>query len=252
MAVNTDPIYSKAGVIGPSVNLTTQANDYTGVSQYNRVVFTADATNGGYVQRLRFKARGTNIATVARIYIGNGSVNTNFATAPAAPTGTGSSTGGSMIAGSNYFGVIVAIGPDGAQSVVGTYSAAATVTGGAGNAGSISWAYTPVLGATSHRLYVTDKGGPTGTAAFYFDAGTTSPYVQTTMPETGTAGDPTTGNQFLFAEVSLPATTATATAATADIDVPLNIALPPGYEILVGLGTTVAAGWQVSSIGGAY
>jgi len=247
--VNTDPIYSKVGYIGQSFLLTTQANDYTGVSQYNRPIFTADATNGGYIQRIRFKARGTNVATVARIYIGRGKCNTNFATAPSAPTGTPSSSGGTMLTGANYFGAIIAIGPDGSQSVIGSYSTAQNVTG---PTGSISWAFTPVAGATDHRLYVTDKGGPTNTAGFYFSIGTTSPYVQTAMPETGIADDPLTGNQFLFGEVSLPATTATATAATADIDYPMNIALPPGDEIIVGLGTTVSAGWQVSAIGGSY
>ena len=40
----------------------------------NYLVFTA-STNGGYVQRLRFRALGTNVATVARVFINNGSTN---------------------------------------------------------------------------------------------------------------------------------------------------------------------------------
>jgi hypothetical protein len=59
-------------------------------------------------------------------------------------------------------------------------------------------------------------------------------------------------NNFFYGEVSLPATTASAAAATADIDYPLNIALSPGMNVYVGLGTTVAAGWSVASIAGVY
>jgi hypothetical protein len=79
---NADPIYSRAGDVssngttGMNPTLTTAANDYTGISANNKLVFTADATNGSFVQRLRFKAIGTNTASVARIYINNGSTNT--------------------------------------------------------------------------------------------------------------------------------------------------------------------------------
>ena len=52
--------------------------------------------------------------------------------------------------------------------------------------------------------------------------------------------------------VNTSATTATNTAATIDVDYPMNLALPPGYRIVIGLGTTVAAGWQVQAIAGAY
>lgn len=55
--------------------ITAAANDYTGASANNSLVFTASA-NGSFVQRLRFKAGGTNVATVARIYLNNGAVNT--------------------------------------------------------------------------------------------------------------------------------------------------------------------------------
>jgi hypothetical protein len=118
--------------------LTTAAGDYTGVSVNNKQVFKADATNGSYVQRLRLKALGTNVASVARIYLNNGSTNT------------------------------------------------------------------------------------------------------------------TATNNSFYGEISLPATTATAAAATVDIDYPLTVALPPNFAIYVGLGTTVAAGWAVTAVGGKY
>jgi hypothetical protein len=144
MAANTAPIFSIVGQVatngstGMSQMVLNAANDYTGIDADVTLVFTADATNGSYLQRLRFKAGGTNVATVARIYLNNGS--------------------------------------------------------------------TP-----------------------------------------GTA----TNNAF-YGEVSLPATTASATVATADIDYPMNLALPVGFRVYFGLATAVAAGWCCVGIGGDY
>ena len=144
MAANTAPIFTLQGEVatngttGMSQMVLNAANDYTGIDVDVTLVFTADATNGSFVQRLRFKAGGTNTASVARIYLNNGS----------AP---------------------------------------------------------------------------------------------------GTA----TNNAFI-GEVSLPATTAIATAATVDIDYPLNIALPPAFRIYFGLGTAVAAGWCCTAFAGNY
>ena len=137
MAANTSPIFSRSGSIGQGVNITLAQNTYDGAGANDTLIYTA-GSNGNFIQRIRMKARGTNVATVARIYINNGSTN--------------------------------------------------------------------------------------GTAS----------------------------NNSFYGEISLPATTASATAATVTIDVPLNLALPPGYEVYVGLGTAVAAGWSVVGIGGAY
>lgn len=64
---------------------------------------------------------------------------------------------------------------------------------------------------------------------------------------------PTTAtNNTFYGEISLPATTAIATAATIDVDYPMNIALPPGFRIYVGLATAVAAGWVVTPVAGDY
>ena len=62
----------------------------------------------------------------------------------------------------------------------------------------------------------------------------------------------TAANNAFYGEVSLPGTTITATAATIDVDYPMNIALPPGFRIYFGLGTTVAAGWICIAVGGKY
>lgn len=144
MAGNAAPIYTKIadcsnnGTTGMNALVTTANNDYIGTNAAATLVFTADATNGGYVERLRFKAGGTNVATVARIYINNGS--------------------------------------------------------------------TPTVAA----------------------------------------------NNSFYGEISLPAITAIATAATDDIDYPMGFALPAGFRIYFQLATAVAAGWVCTAIGGKY
>jgi len=78
MAANTAPIFSIAGDIEwGATALTTQntAKDGTGTVL---TVFTADV-DGAFVQRIRFRAAGTNIATVARVFINNGSTNATAA-----------------------------------------------------------------------------------------------------------------------------------------------------------------------------
>lgn len=248
MAGNSDPIYSRRGNITRSCLLKTAANDYTGVSPYNKEVFAADATNGSFLQRLRFKALGTNVATVARIYINDGDQAEAFGAAIGAPTGTPSGSGGTVWAGT-YYALIIAVDAAGRLTPIGTISSGVVVTG---TTGSIAWSWTAPsnVNVVSYRIYV----GVTNAAEAltrYFSSATNS-YSQTTMYTNGTFDDPTVGNSKLYGEVSLPATTAIATAATSDIDYPMNIALPPNYEVYVGLGTTVASGWVVLPIGGDY
>ena len=138
MPANTSPIYTLLGDIQwGTTAITTQntAKDGTGTVL---TVFTADATNGGFVQRIRFRAAGTNIATVARVFINNGSANS------------------------------------------------------------------------------------------------------------------TAANNILWDEITLAATTLSEVAALATYELPLNFALPPGYKLNVTIGTTVAASYYVSVIGGKY
>lgn len=143
MAASIDPIYTREpevannGTTGMNQLITAAATDYTGIDADTSLVFTAGA-DGSYIDRLRFKAGGTNVATVARIYINNGSANT------------------------------------------------------------------------------------------------------------------TATNNTFYGEVSLPATTASNTSATAEIDYPMNIAIPGGFRIYVGLATAVAAGWVVTPVAGNY
>jgi hypothetical protein len=143
MAQNINPVFVLKGDMsndnGTGMNqlITAAAPDYTGIDADYSLVFTAGA-DGAYIKGIKFKAGGTNVATVARIFFNNGS--------------------------------------------------------------------TP-----------------------------------------GTA----TNNTF-FAEVSLPATTAINTAATAEIYLPMEMAIPAGFRVYVGLATAVAAGWTANVVGGHF
>jgi len=73
MAGNGTPIYSRVGSVQWSQGAMTAANttiDLTAGTSY--LIFTADAANGGYIPRIRFRSLGTNVATVARVWINNG------------------------------------------------------------------------------------------------------------------------------------------------------------------------------------
>lgn len=111
----------------------------------------------------------------------------------------------------------------------------------------------------------TAKDG-TGTVITVFTAGVEGSYVSSARcKQAGTniatvlrffinnGSDPTVAaNNIFFAEVSLPATTNSETAALQDVEYPLNVALPAGYKINITVGTTVANGWYVSVIAGDY
>jgi hypothetical protein len=144
MPGNADPIFSRVGSVstnngtGMGTVLTAAAADYTGAGADNILVWTADPTNGGFIQRLRLKALGTNVQSVLRVFINNGSANT------------------------------------------------------------------------------------------------------------------TASNNSFYGELTLLGTSGSSSAATIDLDYPMNFALDPGFRIYVGLGTAVASGWKVTPIAGKY
>jgi hypothetical protein len=53
-------------------------------------------------------------------------------------------------------------------------------------------------------------------------------------------------------QIALPATTATNTAATPTIIFPLNLRLPTGWKLYIGIATAVAAGWTFVAETGQY
>lgn len=62
----------------------------------------------------------------------------------------------------------------------------------------------------------------------------------------------TAANNCPIDQISLPATTASNTAATPTIIFPLGIRLSASERLYVGLGTAVAAGWSFVAEGGQY
>ncbi len=111
-----------------------------------------------------------------------------------------------------------------------------------------------------------DYLGTNGAVTLMYTAGTNGSYVRTIIGESaGTniatvlrvwinngSTNGTASNNSLAFQFSLPATTASASAATAHIELPLNIQLPNGYKLYGVLGTTVSAGWTFSTHGGDY
>jgi hypothetical protein len=78
MPANINPIFTAIADIqwaGP-VTAANTAKDGTGTVA---TVFTADATNGGYVSKLTARSLGTNVASVLRVFLNNGSANTTAA-----------------------------------------------------------------------------------------------------------------------------------------------------------------------------
>lgn len=74
MVTNISPIWTGTPVspFGAVVNAANTAADGTGTVT---TIFTADATNGGYCGFIKLKPLGTNVPSVARFFINNGSTN---------------------------------------------------------------------------------------------------------------------------------------------------------------------------------
>lgn len=163
---NCDPIYSRVGDIQWSGAILTQATtDYTGSNNLNVPIFSADATNGGFCQRLRFKALGTTTsATVARIYINNGLSNQSVIPAPGgAPTGAAHTAATGAVANSaTYYARVASVGVGGDVGILSTEGNSGAVTG---PTGSVTW--TIATPSTTYKIacsyiYVGYAAGITG------------------------------------------------------------------------------------------
>jgi hypothetical protein len=78
MPANTAPIFTLLPEIlwNTSVTAANTTTDLTSGTVYD--VFTG-GTNGSYVQKIRFRHVGTNVATVVRVWLNNGGVTTTAA-----------------------------------------------------------------------------------------------------------------------------------------------------------------------------
>lgn len=80
MALNAKPIWKGKPVIGWNTTNITAANTTTdGASGTKYDIFTADATNGGLARTAVIVPKGTNVATVMRFWLNNGSADTTAA-----------------------------------------------------------------------------------------------------------------------------------------------------------------------------
>jgi hypothetical protein len=74
MALNIQPVYSRdadlqwSNVTIGTVGLTGNTNRFGAAAN---AVFSADATNGSYVEKVIFQPLGTNVASVGRIFLNN-------------------------------------------------------------------------------------------------------------------------------------------------------------------------------------
>jgi hypothetical protein len=74
MSANNQPIFTRLADVQWTISAMTVANTTTDLTSGTiYLAFSADSTNGGYVQRIRFRTLGSNSnATVARIWVNNG------------------------------------------------------------------------------------------------------------------------------------------------------------------------------------
>jgi hypothetical protein len=79
MPANTLPVFSRLADIQWGATPITAANTAKDGTGSVATAFTADATNGGFVQRLIARALGTNVATVLRVFANNGATNATAA-----------------------------------------------------------------------------------------------------------------------------------------------------------------------------
>lgn len=82
-------------------------------------------------------------------------------------------------------------------------------------------------------------------------AGTNVATVARVFANNGSSPGTATNNSMID-QLSLPATTASNTAMTPTLYLPLDLVLKAGFRIYVGLATAVAAGWVVTADAGQY
>ncbi|MDR3502861.1 MAG: hypothetical protein P4L79_09785 [Legionella sp.] len=273
MSGNISPIFSRVGDIQGSVLLQNPVNTtgtgYTGADANTVEIYSSDAVNGGFVQRIRIKAMQTQPANVVRFWLAQpyGHLTTTT-TAPQTPTATISTSAGTMTPGLYYMKVqaIDALGQPGAFST----EISNTVPASGNN---IVWGWsTPATGPAAQGIsnYRLAIGMASGQEQFIIaNTGPVLNYTQNTSFWTGLSGNQVgsfqltgnttasfttslTLNTTLIGEISIPAITLSASAATADFDYPINIAVPPGYRIIAGLGTVSANGLFCTAIAGKY
>lgn len=62
----------------------------------------------------------------------------------------------------------------------------------------------------------------------------------------------TAANNSLYKEVTMAANTASQTAESTEVEIPVDLVLPASYKITCTTGTAIASGVQVTAVGGHY
>jgi hypothetical protein len=250
---NTAPIFSRRGNIQGITGFGAAAigSDYSGQHVNNAQVFVADAASGSFVQSLRVKFQGaTNTqVSVMRIFVARNRANlVSTLGTPAAPTISGTSGGSLPLLSGPYFAKVIADDAWGAHSAVSNESTTFTLTG---SDTALSVAFTPLTGAAGHDIFL---GNVTNGQMMKFEAGITSPFVITSLNGEWDTVSGYLGNAQFIGELAIPVWTASNTSVLPELIYPLNVALPPGHRILVGLGTALTSNalLAVTAIAGDY
>lgn len=79
MAANTTPIFGRTPQVEWGATALATANTAKDGTGTVLTVFTADATEGSFIQKIVARAAGSNVASVLRVFINNGSTNATAA-----------------------------------------------------------------------------------------------------------------------------------------------------------------------------
>jgi hypothetical protein len=107
-------------------------------------------------------------------------------------------------------------------------------------------------GANNSLVFTADSTNGSFVERLRFKAGGTNVAAVMRIYLNNGSTNATATNNVFYGEISLPATTASTTAATVEVDYPMGFAMKAGWRIYVGLGAAVAAGWVCTPIAGKY
>jgi hypothetical protein len=123
------------------------------------------------------------------------------------------------------------------------------------NAGAMTTANTTkdLTSGTSYLAYMAPAEGGFLQRIRFRPLGTNSNATVARVWINNGAATTSAGNNTLFDEITLTATTNSETGAQSTFELPLNFALPSGYRIYITLGTApTSAGWNATVIAGKY
>jgi len=281
MPAGTQPIFIQRPHVQWQNTITTQNTTVDGSNTaWEQPLWTSNTQNGSYIEYVRVKSLGTNFSTAIRIFLNDGGTvtvanNNALITEMSLPNTTWTESATvldfvhpmriSIPAGYNLYATA-------SNTVNSTAGFAISAVGG--HYGDLPGGAKPIF-LRKPRIYFSNtiltqnqtRIATTGTITQVFAANTDSgsylDHIRAKPLGTNVAtvvrvfinnGGVTTqqNNNVLFTEVTLAATTLSEVAGLVDVPIPMKIPLDPGYNVYVTLGTTVAAGWNFTGVGGDY